>query len=61
MLLMFSPHSTLAGKMLALKAACLVGDQSAPQFQPKYFEVLRRFYRIVFDCTTVRLGDTHNV
>jgi hypothetical protein len=43
MLLMFSPHSSFAGKVLALKTACLFGDQSGPQFQLKFFEVLRRF------------------
>jgi len=46
MLLKFSPHSTFAGKVLALKPLNLSGDQSAPQFQPKFLDVLRRFLPI---------------
>ena len=43
MLLMFSPHSVFAGKVLALKPAKLPPGRSSPPVQPKFFEVLRRF------------------
>jgi len=43
MLLMFSPHSAFAGKVLALKPVNLSVGRSPPQIQPKFFEILRRF------------------
>jgi hypothetical protein len=43
MLLMFSPHSAFAGKVLALKPVTLSGGSSSPLIQPNFLEILRRF------------------
>lgn len=44
-LLMFSPHSVFAGKVLALKTTGLSGKDTSLPSQPKIFEVLGRFLR----------------